>query len=188
MTTWLAQADGRWSKLQLGNGPSHIGAAGCVLTSLVMAARELGVAPDMIPPHANTKCLAAGAFTGDALIVPKAALAVGLIADADPSTGTPCHPSLHGAIVKALADGVAMVRVDLNGDPQGDHTILAVRENDDGSFQCLCPAVGPMVIGADLRATVDWGRHEGEGAARHWVPSIRVYRVVGVRGVRKPVQ
>lgn len=186
MTTALYQNDRRWASLILGHGPSHIGGAGCVLVSLTMAARELGSRPDLIPPHANTACVIAGAFAGDELIVPKAALALGLFADHEPTLGLPSDLGLVTALETALAGGMALVRVDVSFDGKGDHTILATKRLDDGRIECLCPAIGPVTLSADLRATADWGHHEGEGAARKWVPNLKTYRVVGVRGVRRP--
>lgn len=183
MSSALYQSDRRWAGLLLGNGPSKIGRAGCVLTSLTMAARLLGARPDLLPPHANTACLVAGAFTGDNLIVPLAAKALGLTADHDAILGLPGAAGLVDATRDALARGLALLRIDVSGDDRGDHTILGVRNVADGSVDCLCPAVGEVQLSPALSATVDWGHHNSEGK---WIPDLRKYRVVGVRGVQRP--
>lgn len=171
----LYQNDKRWAQLLLGNGPSHIGSAGCVLTALAMAARVLGSRPDLLPPHANTSCLIAEAFARDELIVPRAALALGLLADAQATVGLPGDPTLVIALARAVEKGVALTRVDIDLNASGDHTILVHCANDDGTFACLCPAIGPMQLSKSLEATVAWGKG-----------NLKKYRVVGVRGVTRP--
>ena len=172
----LYQADKRWSGIILGHGPSTIGRAGCVLVSLTVAARTLGTRPDLLPPHLNVAAVVAGAFAGDELIVPRAALACGLLADEHAVMAEPGHASLVDAVAKALATGLALLRVDINLDGGGDHTILAGAIGS-GGVDCVCPAVGRVRLSPALEATVSWGK-----------AGVKKYRVVGVRGVRRPVQ
>jgi len=181
--TPLYQNDRRWSSLMLGAGPSTIGRAGCVLTSLTMAARELGVRPDLLPPHANVACTLSNAFVGDELVVPQAALALGLLAD-EAVHGLPGDPTLATELLQRLMRGMAILRIDIDLNGTGDHSILAVSRNQDGTINCLCPAVGRVALGADLMATVDWG-HKDKVTTR-WVPDLKKYRVVGVRGLARP--
>lgn len=174
----LWQGDPRWGKALLGDGTSTIGKAGCVLTSLVEAARRIGGRPDMSIPMLNELATNAGVFSGSELVVAEAAQLVGL--DAGPRIdAAPGDQRLRAAIEHALSrpDGGAIVRVDHNGDGKGDHTIFAYgwHEGPPKAIKCTdsAPAKVITLSWPALTATVQWGK-----VAKH-------YRVVRVQAIRK---
>ena len=129
----LWQNDPRWGKETLLDGPGRIGAYGCVLLSLVHAARRWGDRPGLSPVRLNAMAREVGACDRDRLIVHEAAPLVGLEAPlAERVEGTAEKPAPHEdilrAIEKALADpdGGALLRVATDGGTKGRHTILAV--------------------------------------------------------------
>lgn len=165
-----------WGKQKLGNGDSTIGGAGCVLTCLCEAARLFKTRPLLTPDEANEKLLGVeGAFLGSNLVLAKAAPAFGLeCPEAGWVQAQPGHPSLKDAFDHGLVDGVAaFVRVDMDGDGQGDHTILAVGRRDN-AIDCIDPALAQHVLLSwpSLEVGVRWGKRDV------------MYRVVGFRPVR----
>src|SRR5574337_675712 len=174
MTLW--QNAKPWGSQKLGNGSSTIGGAGCVLTCLCEAARLFGTKPLLTPDEANEDLKDVdGAFLGSELVLAKAAPVYGLEC---PTGGwvqaEPGHQSLKDAFEQHLVDGVAaFVRVDIDGDGKGDHTILAVGRRD-GAIDCLDPALAQHVYLSwpSLEVGVRWGKRD------------LTYRVVGFRPVR----
>lgn len=168
MAAIFYQSDKRWSHITLGHGPSTIGRAGCVLTSLAMAADMLGGAAGCDPIEANRRCMRADAYqhwTGgqvrraDLLSVARGAIALGFLSpEHEHVEAVPGHASLSSALGKALTDGCALIRVDHTGDARGDHTILALRiDTVEGRVHCLDPAVGPITLRwPELTAEVQW--------------------------------
>lgn len=122
---------------------------------------------------------------GDLLAWPASAKALGLVADvAVAAAANNVHHELVDhtidpnvdlaqALAAACLVGGAAVRVDVDGDGYGDHTIACyTRLADTGEFLCDDPALGAEIrLDPNLEApTVRWG-----GAS---------YRAVGVRGIR----
>lgn len=179
----LYQADAHWSGLTLGKGPSTIGKSGCLLVCLTMAAREFGVRPTLLPPHANLLCLEAGAFDGDALIVHLAAAALDLDA---PLAERIVAPVGSGALIDAVSDALvggalAILHVDHDstrpsGDADADHFILAYQIKGDRVL-CYDPAVG--------RVQLTWPGLQSAGDVVWGPKDFRRYRVMAVRPIRK---
>lgn len=180
----LYQADSRWSQLRLGDGPSTIGKAGCLLTCLTMAARILGTRPALIPPHANKAFQDAAVYDGDRLRVHDAAPVLGLLAPlSERVVGQPGDPHLKDALRDAFGqDGLAILHVDYDGtkpggDVSGDHFILAAGWNPS-TVLCNDPAVGRMSLSWPLlEGLAVWGKTDR-----------RLYCVVGVRPIRRVPQ
>lgn len=85
------------------------------------------------------------------------------------------NADLSGALAAAMVGGFAAVRVDVDGDGKGDHTIACVERDGDG-FKCADPALGDYVtLDANL-----------ENAAMRWNGRPHPYRAVGVRAVYLP--
>ncbi len=177
----IRQADQRWSTILLGDGPATIGRAGCLLVCLVESARLLAGRPDLLPPHANELCRQVGAFFGSALVVREAAKALGLESPDDEKVDS--DGDMADALERALAKGHAVVHVDHDsaredGDPEGDHFLLAVGFARPAGgplhVECYDPATGvPVWLSwPDLAATARWGKR------------IKQYRAVSVRPLR----
>lgn len=181
----LYQADGRWSSIRLGGGPSTIGRGGCLLTCLTMAARILGTRPGLIPPHANKAFQDAKAFDGDLLRIHDAAPVLGLLAPlSERVVGHPGDTQIKDCVRDALGvDGLAIMHVDhdatrIGGDASGDHFILARLIQGGAFLVCLDPAVGRVSLTwPELEGVAVWGKNDR-----------RVYRVVGVRPIRRVPQ
>jgi hypothetical protein len=178
VTELLKQADDRWRKRVLGNGPASIGLKGCVLLSVINAARELGTRISLTPLEANASCVVGQAFDGQALNVERAARLFGLSA---PYTGRTVIGAgeLPRALSVALGSGMALVRVDYvgRGEPTDDgrHTILARAFGVGGQqVECWDPAAGRVLLSfPGLSAKVRWGDKDE-----------RTYRVVKVHPIR----
>lgn len=166
----LAQNDRRWGSIVLGNGPSSIGRSGCLLVCLTEAARRLAGRPDLLPPHANEICRQVGAFFGASLVVPEAARALGLEVDEKVTA----EGDLADAVERALELGCAIVHVDHDADPEGDHFLLATSfAGEPRHVECLDPATGvPVWLSwPDLKATTRWGK------------TVKQYRAISVRPI-----
>lgn len=83
------------------------------------------------------------------------------------------NADLAGAFASALVDGAAAIRVDVDGDGQGDHTIAGVYRSGD-LFVCSDPALASLV-------TLD---ENLEAPLVRWNGRLHPYRVVGVRAIR----
>lgn len=193
--TPLYQNDRRWKDIVTGHGPSRLGATGCVVVSLTMAARELGTRAGLIPPHTNNSAIAADCFEhwdekakklvrGDELLVGKAAPIFGLEAPDDGVVaGAPGDAQVLEAVRAALkpdhegnAPGMALLRIAFDDDPHGKHTILATAlDLYTNVVRCLDPAIGLVTLGFPQIETLGvWGKGD-----------VRKYHVVGVRPIRK---
>ena len=85
------------------------------------------------------------------------------------------NANLAGALAAAIADGgLAAVRVDIDCDGKGDHTIACVGRDGTG-FVCSDPALGKLItLDANLeKPDVFWG------------PKQKLYRAVSIRAVRR---
>lgn len=179
MTQLLLQADPQWSRRVIGNGPGSIGQKGCVLLSVINAARELGTRISLTPLEANASCVVGEAFDGQALNVEKAARLFGLSAPYSGRTVIGAGATLPNALEQALSSGLALLRVDYVGrtppTDDGRHTILA-RAFGPGRQQveCWCPAAGRVLMAfPSLAAKARWGERDERG-----------YRVVKVHPIR----
>ena len=189
MTAW--QNDARWGSLMCGHGPGRIGDVGCVLSSLTEAANRF--TPRNLNPATLNMVLqkVPGAFVdgtaaanpGDELVLPIACGQVGL--ECGESLLAPAgSSSLVDALKAALGDGGAFLRIDINGDGKGDHTILAVR--DIGHVIECTDSAWPRQEGvAGGYAMISW---DGLSAEVWWNKTFHTYRVVGVRAVRSSKQ
>jgi hypothetical protein len=182
----LAQADRRWGSLKLGIGDATIGGAGCVLVSLVEAARFLETRPGLLPPHANEQARQAGCFDGSLIRVHDAAPLFGLSAPLSQRVVTYEEPKatpkdLVATIEGVIGDGgVALLRVQHD---KGQHTILCtnLREGAGGLVEMVCTdsAPGTQIILSfpELAGLSVWKKGD-----------VRRYRVIGVRPVRRAAQ
>lgn len=85
------------------------------------------------------------------------------------------NADLAGATAAALVDGFAALRLDIDGDGKGDHTVALVGQEGD-AFMISDPALSDIIpLDANL-----------ENADIHWGAKPHPYRVVGVRAVRRP--
>jgi len=84
------------------------------------------------------------------------------------------NADLAGALAAAMVDGLGAVRVDIDGNGTGDHTIACVGRDDLGGFLCSDPALGKVItLDANLeKPDVFWG------------PQQKHYRAVAIRAVR----
>lgn len=180
----LYQADRAWSRNIIALGPQTIGRVGCVLTSLVNAARDLGTRPSLTPPEANTTCVVADCFDGASLHIEAAAELFGLMAPYAKRATLAKGSDLRRCLTETLdARGQALLRVDYKnrGTPTDDgrHTILARGWTSPGKQQveCWCPAVGRLLLPlGSLEVDAVWGASD-----------TRRYRVVKVHPVHKPI-
>lgn len=181
----LRQNDPRWGSILLGDGPSTIGRSGCLLVCLTESVRLLTDRHDALPPHLNEELRQCDCFLGAALVVHEAARVLNLESPRNECVMAPHgSPDLADAVETALAKGHALIHVDHDsqredGDPEGDHFILAVGfAKPDGMpmhVECYDPATGipTWLSWPDLRATVRWGK------------AVKSYRAVSVRPIRR---
>ena len=175
----LWQGDKRWGKAKLGEGGSTFGKAGCVVTCLAQAMRQMGVDNEATPLTVQAKAFAAGGepFRGPNAITGVVAAANGMVC-ADRVSEVEGAAAMQLAIGEALVDGTALLHVDHDqdrgGTPEADHWVLAVRlDGDDVVY--LDPA------------TADEGRLQLRTLTGPslWDGVPRVYRVRGVRALRR---
>lgn len=181
----LRQNDPRWGARPIGASKVTIGRAGCLLTDLAMAKNLYEIAsvpPKVITPiEADAICVSANAYQGALLLVERAAKALGMRAPESErlrcKKGDPRVPALVREVL--LKGGFAVVHVDHDstlpdGDPEGDHFVLAFRlvKPDVGPehFECADPAPGRTVWldTKDCMGTCMWGS------------TLKTYRAVGV--------
>lgn len=179
------QGDARWGGIMLGHGPAKIGAAGCVLTSLVEAANRLA-GRTLNPATANMLLMnVPGAFVGDdgvkpgdELVVPVAAPHLGLEAGALVQ-GDDLVPALRAALAEESSG--ALVRVEVTGGVRPEHHTVFCFLPAGPFFQCTDSAWpkqdgvagGFCVLDEKARATLRWN-----GALRN-------YRAIAVRQVKR---
>lgn len=173
-----------WRNEPCGHGPSLVGAAGCVFFSLIHLVRTLTDAKELDPLDALARLRrVAGAFVdasgskpGDLLDFAVAAPIFGLAAGAVVA-GKPGSPALRAALVAALRDGGAAVRVSVDGDDVGDHTIAATSRT------------GSTIVCADsaLAGWVELELPQLEALDVFWGARHRPYRVTAVRQISAAV-
>ena len=172
MTHVLRQADPAWSKKKLGS--STIGRVGCLATVYAQAARALGVDDDCTPVDVVER----GVFRGAAMLQADTAKRMGLVAD-DVTRADDVHRRMRDVLTAALAVGdVVVMHVDHDsskpdGDPEGDHFVLALRIEGD-VIVFADPATGDEER-MDLRmlsCSVMWGTR----ARRYELRSVRPLR------------
>ena len=166
----LRQGDPRWSKRTLGNSATvTIASAGCVITSVAMACRVLGVRAGATPLDVMARGIqrpgvwakgAAGCVVPE-LVRAQSGLEVG---EDLPGAGAaaPTQP-LRKLILEALdKGGVALVCVDTDrdagGDVTGEHWCLAT-EADGDTLWLADPATGKIesLMLRTLSGSVRWG-------------------------------
>lgn len=171
------QGDARWGTILLGDGPSTIGRAGCMLVLLTEAARRQTGRTTLMPPQANEILKRADAFKGDSLDAEKAARALGMECPyaerVDNPMGMVSPTKLDGQITKMLERGLCIIHVDHNGDLKGDHFIMAIGSSGS-NFECLDPALARSVflLRPVLTVAVKWRGKE------------KTYRVQSIRPIR----
>lgn len=165
----------------LGRGPHSIPSSGCVLCSTYMSLRLLGRidVASMSLEQFHQSCIDVGAFDDpglehDMLDVAKAISPFNARCDT-----SHISESLPENLAECFIDGgVALLRVGFRPD-SSDHTIVAVSYADDaGSVACLDPAIGHVILSADLTAeSLGWG-HDAQG--NH---ILRDYHAVNIRRI-----
>lgn len=189
------QGDSRWGKETIGVD-AKMAASGCVvttLTNLVNLLTNKKLTPlEVLQKLNGTPGVfvdASGSKPGNLMVWPKALALYGLACDEAIASGTDHGDALHefaghlvdadadlaGALAGAMVGGAAAVRVDINGDGLGDHTIACVRR-DGNLFVCDCSALAKLIeLDENLEnATIKWGS------------TPHPYRAVGIRAVYLP--
>jgi hypothetical protein len=157
--------------MSVGRGNQKCGAVGCVITSVAMALRYLGVRAGATPTTVQTAGLArpgvwapgASGCVVPELVRAQTGLAVGVDADG-PGIKAPVD-RLSPLILDTLAGGgVALLSVDYDagvrgGDSIGDHWVCAYAADDDWLY-LADPATAKVekIDRTTLAATVMWGR------------------------------
>ncbi len=146
------QGDARWGGHTLGLGSSNMARAGCLVTSLTLAAHWLGVKDpaDFTPGDANELLKKhQNCWSGSNLVMALAAKHLGLSAPADKRIrGKFGDPALQKLLVDTLNDGdCAIIHVSTDGDPAdgGEHFILAYQLTSE-AVVCADPALGASVV------------------------------------------
>jgi hypothetical protein len=157
--------------MSVGRGAQKCGAVGCVITSVAMALRFLGVRAGATPTTVQTAGLArhgVWAEGASGCVVPELVRAqTGLAVDVDadgPGVAAPVG-RLSPLILDCLsAGGVALVSVDYDagvrtGDAIGDHWVCAYAADDDWLY-VADPATAKVerLDRTTLAASVMWGR------------------------------
>ena len=157
--------------MSVGRGQQKCGAVGCVITSVAMALRFLGVRAGATPTTVQTAGLARHGVWADGAsgcVVPELVRAqTGLTVDVDadgPGVAAPVD-RLSPLILDCLSGGgVALVSVDYDagvkgGDAIGDHWVCAYAADDDW-LHVADPATAKVerLDRTTLSATVMWGR------------------------------
>lgn len=177
---YLNQGDPLWAAEKCGlSSTATIQQVGCVLTSLAIAARQLGVDPQATPSSVQQQALAAWragklarpfAENSAAAVIDLVARASGLDVDAEVRGRT---GRLWSTLMAALGSGRALLHVDNRDDnvEEPRHWVLALRQD------------GRDVVFADpdggFEGRLTWDTLEGPS------PRGRPYRVLGVRSVAK---
>ncbi len=180
-----------------GDGEPRMRKAGCVITTAALLLNRLrGSAMDplqMLRLFQRTPGIlvaADGVTPGDLVVWPAACKALLLQCD-DAIAAAADHENnwhefsghlvdpnadLAGELAKALeGGGTAAVRVDINGDGKGDHTIACYGRVGD-AFLCDCPALARTI-------TLDPNLEQNDV---YWGAAHRPYRAVGIRAVYLP--
>lgn len=184
------QGDGRWGGLRIGHpnpdGSQALAAdAACVLCALNEAA-NLWAGRNLNPGTLNALLqrvpgafVDGGGHPGDELYLPTAALAVGLECDGAVTGDTRTMANaIRGAL--ALDKGGAFLRLDVDGKPGGDHTVLAIHDLTS-HIECTDSAWPRQTGVTHGYCAIEWGDLTAEVT---WNKRPRLYKVVGVRPVR----
>ncbi len=153
--------NGPWGGKLLGSSSSlTIGGAGCMLTSLTMAANAL-TGTDWDPDEAMELVQLGGGFNGGLLKLPQAAAALNLSAPESERV----HPHASIETMRRTIDnalqrgGVAMVNVDKAYTGTGEHFILVTKKTGSG-YAGADPATGKDTIldASTLSGIAMWGK------------------------------
>jgi hypothetical protein len=145
--TVFSQLD--YDNIKIGNSNKSIAKIGCTLTTLTMAATAVGSRTDkwpaglqpkdLDPPAANNILKKSGAFSGGELDVPGAAKALGMTYK-EYGRNTDLTGQDLNMISNHLAKGFPVAaHVDYKNSDIGDHWILLMRKNVDGSYAAIDP-------------------------------------------------
>jgi hypothetical protein len=180
-----------WGTEQIFTGVS-MGGSGCVISSAAIVLSML-LGKVITPMDVLTMCRktpgslvnSRGKSPGSLMVWPVVCKAFGVLCD-ESVAGVPGLKGIHdfgklkvddnadlaGTLAEAMTHGLAAVRVDIDGDGKGDHTIACVGRDGDG-FLCSDPALGKTItLDANLeKPDVFWG------------PKQKLYRAVAVRAV-----
>lgn len=187
------QGGSPWGREQIAPGVS-MGGSGCVISSAAVIVSML-TGKVVTPMDVLTLCRQTpgalvdrrGRVPGSLMVWPVVLKAYGLSCD-DSVASVPGLEGLHdfggqrldanadlaGELASAMALGLAAVRVDIDGDGRGDHTIACVGRGDDGGFECSDPALNTVI-------TLDANLEKGDV---FWGPRQKLYRAVAIRAVR----
>lgn len=133
-----------------------IAAYGCAMYTLTMAATCIGTATqywpedltprELTPLKSNEILRRAGAFNGYALVMKKAANALGMEYDEHDRAGDRV-PSDVSMIDSQLNRGYPVAaHVDYKKDSAGDHWILVIARHGNGSYTAIDPAYGKTML------------------------------------------
>ena len=186
------QGGAPWGKEFIAPGVS-MGGSGCVITSAAILVSML-TGKTVTPMDVLTMCRntpgtlvnSRGRAPGSLMVWPVVLKVYGLTCD-DAVNAVPglepthdfggsrvdANADLAGELAAAMTRGLAAVRVDIDGDGKGDHTIACVGRDGDG-FLCSDPALKKLItLDANLeKPDVFWG------------PQQKRYRAVSIRAVR----
>lgn len=189
LDTVFHQWDPKFRGTRLGFGPATFWGGGCVLFSIVHAARACGASPALDPLHANEMLRKAKAFDRDELRIHDAAPVFGMEAPLDeryPKVGEarPDDDGLSDALINC--EGFALLRVHLfvEGVDRGGHTVFAhdAIALEGGALE-LEVADSASAKGCERIAWPDL-----TGDVR-WTDKLAYrYRVVSVRPIRRKAQ
>lgn len=194
MSRHLRQGDRRWRHLQLGQGKSTIGGAGCLLVTVSEAVHEVTGAP-LLPDALNAAAVEAGVYKPKRSGVPPADLArfAGLVVDDRRVRAAPRHTTqqMRDVILEALAHGgraIAWVDHDsdkANGDAEGDHFVLFARRAE-ADLIYIDPMNGEpdRIMARTLTGVSVWRKPRTRGPSD--VGDVRVYTVRAVWPVYAP--
>lgn len=180
-----------WGPEQIAPGVS-MGGSGCVITTAAIDLSML-LGKVITPMDVLTMCRhtpgalvdGAGKSPGSLMVWPVVCKAFGVHCD-ESIASVPGLEGIHdfgghkvddnadlaGVLAAAMTHGLAAVRVDIDGDGKGDHTIACVGRDGSG-FVCSDPALGKTIT---LDANI-------EKADVFWGPKQKFYRAVAIRAI-----
>jgi hypothetical protein len=170
--TYAAFRQGDYSE-KLGHataGTDSIARYGCAMCSLTMAATYIGsrtehwppdLKPEQLtPPLVNEILRKAGAFSGFLLTMPKAAEALGMTYEEYGKTSDLDDKDLPRIDSHLKAGLPIAAHVDYKKTSVGDHWILIISRNGDGTYRAIDPSYGrSMLLTSGAGMTVDNTRY-----------------------------
>ncbi|VAW61243.1 hypothetical protein MNBD_GAMMA11-1813 [hydrothermal vent metagenome] len=165
----------KYKKTLTGNSTaSSISRTGCTLTVLTMAATAIGgrnkkwpsdlLPKDLNPVKANEILKSSGAFVGGDMIISKGANALGMKFE-EYGRSSVLSAGDISLIVSHLSKGYPVAaHVDYKRGSAGDHWILIVRQNSDGTFSAIDPLFGGEII--LNRSSANNARAESKAASK----------------------